>query len=74
MPGVIRPCRWPKLRRMVGRSSRWESGVCAVPRPPEAGRLLAQRLSDLRSEEPTVVGLPRGGVPVAAQVADACGR
>jgi len=39
----------------------------------EAGSLLAQRLSDLRSEEPVVVGLPRGGVPVAAEVARALG-
>jgi putative phosphoribosyl transferase len=39
----------------------------------EAGRLLVQRLSDLRSEEPVVVGLPRGGVPVAAEVAGALG-
>lgn len=39
----------------------------------EAGRLLARRLSDLRSEEPVVVGLPRGGVPVAAEVAGALG-
>jgi putative phosphoribosyl transferase len=39
----------------------------------EAGQLLARRLSDLRSEEPVVVGLPRGGVPVAAEVAGALG-
>ncbi|GIH06395.1 hypothetical protein Rhe02_44620 [Rhizocola hellebori] len=36
-----------------------------------AGRELAQRLAHLRNpgEEPVVLGLPRGGVPVAAQVA-----
>jgi hypothetical protein len=37
----------------------------------EAGRRLAERLLDLRSEDPLVLGLPRGGVPVAAEVADA---
>jgi len=35
----------------------------------EAGRLLGERLQGLRSEHPVVLGLPRGGVPVAAEVA-----
>lgn len=35
----------------------------------EAGRLLAQRLADLRDESVVVLGLPRGGVLVAFQVA-----
>ncbi len=35
----------------------------------EAGRQLAQRLGHLLEREPVVVGLPRGGVPVAAEVA-----
>lgn len=34
-----------------------------------AGRLLAHRLHHLRGEDVVVLGLPRGGVPVAAQVA-----
>ena len=34
-----------------------------------AGRRLATELEHLRSEHPVVVGLPRGGVPVAAEVA-----
>lgn len=37
----------------------------------DAGRRLARDLEHLRSERPLVVGLPRGGVPVAAQVAEA---
>ncbi|GHF65360.1 hypothetical protein GCM10010218_53550 [Streptomyces mashuensis] len=39
----------------------------------EAGRHLAERLEHLREERPVVLGLPRGGVPVAFQVAHALG-
>jgi putative phosphoribosyl transferase len=39
----------------------------------EAGRTLAQRLSGLRASSPLVLGLPRGGVPVAYEVANALG-
>lgn len=35
-----------------------------------AGRELATRLEHLRAVRPLVVGLPRGGVPVAAEIAD----
>jgi putative phosphoribosyl transferase len=35
----------------------------------EAGRLLGERLRDLRTPQLVVLGLPRGGVPVAAEVA-----
>jgi putative phosphoribosyl transferase len=35
----------------------------------EAGRLLATRLEHLRDSRPVVLGLPRGGVPVAYEVA-----
>lgn len=35
----------------------------------DAGRLLAQRLQDYRGRDVLVLGLPRGGVPVAYEVA-----
>jgi putative phosphoribosyl transferase len=37
----------------------------------DAGRRLAQRMLHLRGEDVVVLGLPRGGVPVAAEVARA---
>jgi putative phosphoribosyl transferase len=37
----------------------------------EAGRLLAERLVSLALEAPVVLALPRGGVPVAAEIARA---
>jgi putative phosphoribosyl transferase len=37
----------------------------------DAGRRLAALLGNLRHENPVVVGIPRGGVPVAAEVARA---
>lgn len=37
----------------------------------DAGRRLAERLRPWQSADPLVVGLPRGGVPVAAEVAQA---
>ena len=36
----------------------------------EAGRALGRRLREQRLEDPVVLGLPRGGVVVAAEVAD----
>lgn len=37
----------------------------------DAGRRLGQRLAGLRGQDVVVLGLPRGGVPVALEVAKA---
>jgi predicted phosphoribosyltransferase/dienelactone hydrolase len=39
----------------------------------EAGRLLAQRLRSFQHSDAVVLGIPRGGLPVAREVADALG-
>lgn len=39
----------------------------------DAGRQLARRLARFRAADPVIVALPRGGVPVAAEVARALG-
>lgn len=39
----------------------------------EAGRALAERLVEMKHDKPIVLALPRGGVPVAAEVAKALG-
>jgi putative phosphoribosyl transferase len=48
-------------------------GVLVFADRADAGRRLAARLGHLRSEPVVVVGLPRGGVPVALEVARALG-
>ncbi|WP_199242900.1 phosphoribosyltransferase [Vitiosangium sp. GDMCC 1.1324] len=39
----------------------------------EAGRMMAERLKELRDESPVVLALPRGGVPVGYEIAMALG-
>lgn len=39
----------------------------------DAGRRLGERVAEIGYEEPVVVGMPRGGVPVAVEVARAAG-
>lgn len=45
--------------------------IAPFPDRAAAGRALAARLEHVRAETPVVVGLPRGGVPVAFEVAAA---
>lgn len=62
---------------MAGRQGRhrWPSHPAEPVRPPrfldreDAGRRLSVRLAPLRLPKPVVLALPRGGVPVAAEVA-----
>jgi putative phosphoribosyl transferase len=48
-----------------------EVGVMVFLNRADAGGRLAQRLKRFQAEDPVVVALPRGGVPVAAEVAAA---
>ena len=59
---------------MTPRSARLVVGGPSVfPDRTEAGRRLAGLLLDLRHASPIVLALPRGGVPVAAEVSAALG-
>jgi putative phosphoribosyl transferase len=49
----------------------FESGSEPLIDRGDAGRQLAQRLASLANESPVVLALPRGGVPVAAEIATA---
>ncbi len=78
-----------RLRAVIGRSRsgrrraplRWGDttgvGITATENVladrGEAGRLLAERLIPLRHDSPVVLALPRGGVPVGAEIAHALG-
>ncbi len=43
--------------------------VCVFKDRKDAGRLLAQRLSGYRDADGITLGIPSGGVPVAAEIA-----
>ncbi|HWJ50289.1 MAG TPA: phosphoribosyltransferase, partial [Solirubrobacteraceae bacterium] len=71
---------------MNGQRARPTGAVTSLEDPPvfvpeevrfrdrhDAGRRLAALLGNLRDEHPLVVGIPRGGVPVASEVAGALG-
>jgi putative phosphoribosyl transferase len=71
---------------MSDERERWTGAVTSLEDPPslapgalgfkdrhDAGRRLAVLLEQFRDEQPVVVGIPRGGVPVAAEVARALG-
>jgi putative phosphoribosyl transferase len=68
---------------LTARTGAVDSAAGDPPDPPagdrrfkdrrDAGRRLARLLEGLRSERPLVVAIPRGGVPVAAEVATALG-
>jgi len=50
-----------------------EVGAMSFQDRVEAGRRLAERLEKFRADVPVILGLPRGGIPVAAEVARALG-
>ncbi len=55
---------------MYSTPTRLKDGPCFIDRG-DAGRRLAQELEDYRSERPIVVGIARGGLPIAAEIAAA---
>ncbi|MGV0817235.1 phosphoribosyltransferase [Martelella sp. AMO21009] len=66
-------------RAMAGRAAatsplyRWSTGPLTFANRDEAGKRLAEALLPLGKEDPTVLALPRGGVPVGAAIAESLG-
>src|SRR5215831_7687247 len=58
--------RWVHLSQTGGRGI-----IMRFRNRSDAGRRLASRLEHLRGKDTVILGLPRGGVPVAAEVARA---
>jgi putative phosphoribosyl transferase len=66
--------RLPARRRMLRngeRNGRWRMHMTTFRNRSEAGRLLGRRLQAMHIHDPVVLALPRGGVPVAVEVARA---
>jgi putative phosphoribosyl transferase len=62
---------WP--RADGGRDATVDDALMEFLDPRDAGRQLAPQLTQLAAENPIVIALPRGGVPVAFEVARALG-
>lgn len=65
--------RCPEVLSCTRRATQTGIGSTVFQDRIDAGRQLAARLENVRGDDPVVLGLPRGGVPVAAEVAKRLG-
>src|SRR5271166_5868394 len=70
---VVRHARFRGISRRRRSSRRWMIASMQFLDRRDAGRRLAAELSAFADERPVVVALPRGGVPIACEVASALG-